>query len=208
MPQLQLHMLRVTAVAVIVSENMSIDIDIENVKAACLLHDMGNIIKFALSFFPEALEPKGLEYWESVKKEFIHKYGKNEHEATYKIIKKLKISKRVQELVHSVGFSKAEERFHDKDYAKKICMYSDHRVSPRGILSLKERINEGKKRYKKNKQVKHDIKDNLLSIKYENFSVKIEEQIFLKCNITPGDINDGIVNKRIPLLRNTEINGN
>ena len=75
MPQLQLHQLRVAGVASIIVDNFQEKLDKDAIVSAALLHDMGNIIKFNLNFFPDALEPEGLDHWQSVKDEFILKYG-------------------------------------------------------------------------------------------------------------------------------------
>jgi len=205
MPQLQLHMLRVAAVAQIISENMTISVDTKNIVTACLLHDMGNIIKFDLTLYPKDLEPYGLIYWENIKQEFINKYGNDEHEATYKIVEEIKVTDRTKQLVHSIGFSKAIERYNDDDISKKICMYSDHRVSPHGVLSLEERIKEGLQRFLKNKEVTYDLHDISKTEELSKFAKKVEEQIFTNCRISPEDINDGQVNKQIPNLKSTDI---
>ena len=59
MPQLRTHMLRVAAVGKIVcdavnekvKQNRGEFVNTKNVVTACLLHDMGNIIKFDLNYF-------------------------------------------------------------------------------------------------------------------------------------------------------------
>ena len=45
MPSLQLHQYRVAGVAMYLCERVKMKIDTDNIIAACLLHDMGNIIK-------------------------------------------------------------------------------------------------------------------------------------------------------------------
>src|SRR3989344_7719535 len=99
MPSLQLHMFRVTSVAQIICESLGENVILvseahpesgswtsqddakNNILSACLLHDMGNILKFNLDLFPEFLQPEGKEYWQKVKDSFEKKYGKDEHEA-------------------------------------------------------------------------------------------------------------------------------
>ena len=133
MPSLQLHQLRVAAVAKLVGENMNVEINLDGLIKACLLHDMGNIIKFKLDLFPEFLKPEGLSYWEDVKQEFVYKYGNDEHTATYKIAEEIGLNSREMEILKSIGFSKAIENLEHDDYTRKIACYSDHRVSPNGI---------------------------------------------------------------------------
>ena len=75
-PALQLHQFRVTGVALQIIGSIDVAVDADSIIVACLLHDMGNIIKFNLDYFPEFLEPEGLEYWQYVQNEFIEKYNR------------------------------------------------------------------------------------------------------------------------------------
>ena len=55
-PNLQLHMFRVAAFADILCDNhKKVDFDKEIIIKSCLLHDLGNIIKFDFDNFPELL---------------------------------------------------------------------------------------------------------------------------------------------------------
>ena len=82
MPNLQEHMLRVAAVASLVCDNFNEPLPKDDIITACLLHDMGNIIKSDLQYFPEFIKPEGLDYWQKVKDEYIEKYSRDEHKAT------------------------------------------------------------------------------------------------------------------------------
>jgi len=73
MPSLSLHQLRVAAVAKLICDSFKERIDTNNVVLACLYHDMGNIIKFDLNYFPEFTKPEGLEYWQKIKEDYIKK---------------------------------------------------------------------------------------------------------------------------------------
>ena len=53
MPLLAMHQIRVAAVAMMICDSLSVPIDKDSVIKACLLHDIGNIIKFDLNHFPE-----------------------------------------------------------------------------------------------------------------------------------------------------------
>src|SRR5437899_3061825 len=86
MPTLQKHMLRVAAVASLICDSIGLPVDRESVIAACLVHDLANIIKFRMNVIPEFFKPEGVEYWQKIKEEYIGKYGEDEHEATIKII--------------------------------------------------------------------------------------------------------------------------
>ena len=66
MPNLQEHMLRVAAVASLICDNCTEKLNKEDIITACLLHDIGNIVQFQLSYFPEFNKPQGIEYWQGI----------------------------------------------------------------------------------------------------------------------------------------------
>ncbi|MBL8014586.1 MAG: HD domain-containing protein [Candidatus Doudnabacteria bacterium] len=203
MPSLQLHMLRVAAVARVIALNTPGLGEVSEITAACLLHDMGNILKFKLDLFPDFLQPQGLEYWEGVKRDFVGKYGTDEHVATHEIARELNQPTRVMDLLSAIGFSKALENAVHSDTAKKICAYSDHRVTPFGVTSLEERMQEGRSRFALNKNTQEDPQ------KFEQLArgmQRIEQQIFSVCTIKPSDITDQLVNPVVEELREFEMN--
>ncbi len=204
MPNLQLHMLRVAAVAWQICENMNLRVDLDNTVKACLLHDMGNIIKFKLDFMLELLVPEGKEYWQKVKANFIAKYGNQEDLATYQITKELDLNPKAYEILKAIGFGKSEDNFNSSDYNFKIATYSDQRVSIHGIVSLTTRLEEGKARYAANKNVVTKKSEESF-IKHKDFLLKIEHQIFSRCKIKPEDITDASSKKYIYQLKNYEI---
>ena len=66
MPNLREHMLRVAGAASLICDNFTEPLNKEEIISACLLHDMGNIIKFKLDYFPEFNKPEKAEYWQNV----------------------------------------------------------------------------------------------------------------------------------------------
>lgn len=212
MPSLQLHMLRVGAVASLVCKNFKDEFagkftvrteNYKNIVTATLLHDMGNIIKFDLTYIPEFVQSEGLEYWEKVKKEFMEKWGANEHEATGKLILEITKKQKIFELSDQTGFSKAVKVLNDGDLLKMICNYADMRVGPHGILSLKGRTEDGKKRHERNSSASKkdgvDFDQVILALG------KIEEYIFKDLKIRPEEINDKSVNDEIEILKSFNI---
>lgn len=198
MPTLQLHQLRVAAVGQILCDSIPDFKDTKEVVTTCLLHDMGNIIKFDLNYFPEFLKPEGLEYWQKVKDEYIQKYGNDEHHATQDIIAELVGSGKIREYADQVGFSKLQETKDETSLAKKICAYSDMRVGPHGVILIEERVTDGRKRYegRKDKTVGSDKYEVLV-----NALKEVEKQIFGTVTIKPEDITDELVNEKIAELR-------
>ena len=202
MPNLQEHMLRVAAVASIICDNFERPLDKESVISACLIHDVGNIIKFKQYLPFEKSETKKPSRWEKVRAEFIKKYGNNEYKATYKILEEVGISRRVLKLVKAISFRHAGKTFISPYYEVKICGYSDMRVAPQGVLSLTQRLDEGVKRNTTLRTSKFSQK--MLQV-YISIWEKIEKQIFTRCKIKPGDITEEKVKPLIENLKNFNI---
>ncbi len=191
-PSLQLHQLRVAAVAKLICENFKQPINTREVVLACLFHDMGNIIKFDLATFPEFTKPEGVGYWEGVKTEYRAKYGTDHHAASQTIAREIGLSETVVGYIGLVGFSHALEVLESDSFEKKICEYSDMRVGPHGVLSLEDRIADGRKRYITRKEsVSADWKDQFERLK--GIEEKLEKQVFAETTTVSEDINDTAV---------------
>ena len=184
MPNLQEHMLRVAAVASLICDNFDESLPKDDIITACLLHDMGNIIKFKLDAFPEFLEPEGLSYWQKVKNEYVNKYGNNEYLASTTIAKELEVSDHILELIKAISFLDAPKHALGGDFSKKIVEYCDDRVNPFGIVSLEERFLDLRRRYM------HRGGNTPERQAFEKAVRQMEKQIFAKCKIKPEDIND------------------
>ena len=197
MPNLQTHMLRVAAVASLICDNLNEPVNKEEIISACLLHDMGNIIKSNFEFLPESLEPEGRDYWEKVKEEYIKKYGNNDEKANEQVAKELKMSPSVVSLIKSISFSLICQHKGAVDMSVKVMHYADMRVSPYGVVSLEERMKEAKNRYKLESPSEEEERERLIECGRE-----IEKQIFAKCKIKPEDINNETVTPLIPILKN------
>jgi HD superfamily phosphodiesterase len=199
---LENHMLRVAAVASIICDNYSESLPKEDIILACLLHDMGNIIKFQLDYFPEFNKPEGLEYWQKVQDEYIRKYGKDEHSATIQIMEELNLPKSIIFIVEQISPLLVCAHRDSNDINAKIVIYADNRVDPHGVVSYDERMNEGAKRYKNRKGIlSDDERKKMIACGKE-----IEKQIFSKCKIKPEDINDETTKPIISGLRDFMLN--
>lgn len=202
-PVLQQHMYRVAAVASLICDNWIGEIDKDTVIQTALIHDMGNIVKFNMSFMPEAFEPEGVAYWTGVKEEVIGKYGSEEHEVTQKIIEEMEIPERIVEVVEALGFAKAKETFETKDFRVKVCLYSDQRVMPLGVATLEKRMKEGYKRFLGRKNWPQSEIDKFAVL--AGYLRKIEAQIFEQCRIKPEDITEESVKALVMDFANFEI---
>ena len=201
MPNLQMHQYRVAAVAFQICDSFNIKIDRESILKTCLLHDMGNIIKFHLNYFPEWNNPEGVEYWQKIQNDYIDKYGNNEHHATVKIANELGVDSCILDLINSVDPSLVEIHKLDSSFDKKICLYADNRVTPHGIVSIGERSLEAKKRYENHP---HSFRDDARMHFNENLE-EIEKQIFSHTKIKTEDINDESVISYLEKLKIFEI---
>lgn len=217
-PALQTHQYRVAAVAQMIAESISGQkIDAENIVRACLLHDMGNIIKFNMSLFPDFFQPEGVEYWNKVKQSFIEKYGRDEHLATMEIAREIlglnfqfPLSNvqtqwdpnRIIDLIDAIGFSNARRNYESSDFGWKIAAYADMRVEPHGVTSLKKRLEDGHKRFNINKpgESREDFFWEMAG-----YLEKIEAQIFERSSLNPQDITETQIQAPILKLQSIHI---
>ena len=204
MPLLQGHMLRVAAVAFLICDNFDELLPKEEIITACLLHDMGNIIKSNFEFLPESWQPEGVRYWQKVKDDFIKKYGENEHKTVILIMKELGVSERIISIVDKIRFSLLCSHRDGNDMSIKIVAYADNRVDPHGVVSYEARMDESKERYKNHKNNPGEKEWG----KMVACGKEIEKQIFAKCRIKPEDINDETVAPIISKLRDFMIHSN
>ena len=202
MPNLQLHQLRVAAVAYKICDSLDISIDKDSIIVACLFHDMGNIVKSDLGYFPDFEESQNIGYWQKIKNEFIEKYSSNEHEATSKIIEEINLPDGAADLIDRLRFHLVCKDKEEDDFNMKIMHYADMRVGPYGILSYNERMIDAKKRYqnRENHSVDEEERQKLVECGCE-----IEKQIFSHSNSKPEDINDRSTSNIVEGLKNYEI---
>ena len=198
MPMLETHQLRVAAVAAMICDNIDAVIDQSEIISACLLHDMGNIIKFDLEQFPDAVEPLGLEYWQDVQRDYKSKWP-DEHTASIEIAKEIGVNRITLDLIANIGISKSHIVAANSDNInQKIGTYSDMRVAPHGVIPLLERLADLDKRYaKKFYGLENDEKKKM----WRDALLKIESDIFSQATITPNQINDGSVESYLPKLK-------
>lgn len=202
MPALAAHQFRVAGVACAIMDafdapTIAAPFYRDEVITACLLHDMGNILKFDLSQFPEFLEPEGSAYWEGVKRDFVMKYGQNEHVATLAIAEEIGVSTRTREYIDAVGFPNASKTAGSGSLEKMICCYADQRVAPHGVVSLEERFEEGSRRYAGRA---HRVEDPAYAVRQISALKNMEMDIFARTTVVPDAIVEGVAEKYFPML--------
>ena len=194
MPSLQLHMLRVAAVAKMICDNSSATIDSRVVIIECLFHDMGNIVKSDLTVFPDLVEPEGREYWEVIKKEYVEKYGAEQHAANAALAREVGLPQEVIGVMNKTGFSKVASIAADSSLELKVCQYADMRVGPYGILPMEERLREGRERYTaRSDGYSVGLGFTRSTEEFERLmqsAQEIEKQVFAAASISPENITD------------------
>lgn len=194
---LQMHMLRVAACANLILDNwIGKPIDKKAIIRVSLLHDMGNMVKIP------GKEIQDKEFKE-LRKKYYEKYGTNDHKINLLIGKEEGLSDKELAILDGKRSRKNEQTAKSDNYEIKICAYCDQRVAPDGVVNLKERLEDAKKRYK-NRPLSvwsNEGKANQL-IKW---GLEIEEQIMEYCKLKPEDINNLSIQKYIDRLKEYEI---
>ena len=194
---LQMHMLRVAACSNLIIDNWNGPyIDKQAIIRVCLLHDMGNMVKI------QENESKDIEFLK-IRKEYFDKYGTNDHEINLEIGKQEGLTEKELTILDGKRSRKNEETLKSNSYERKICAYCDQRVAPDGVVSIKERLEDAKVRYK-NKPLSvwsNEEKANHLI----DCSLGIEKQIMEHCILNLDDINDRTIKKYIEKLKKYDI---
>ena len=194
---LQMHMLRVAACSNLIIDNWTgPDIDKQAIIRVCLLHDMGNIVKIPEDFSKD-------EEFIKIRKKYFDKYGTNDHEINLEIGEQEGLSEKELKILDGKRSRKNEETLKSNSYERKICAYCDQRVAPDGVVSIKERLEDAKVRYK-NKPLSvwsNEEKANHLI----DCSLGIEKQIMEHCKLKAEDINDVSIKEYIEKLKEYEI---
>lgn len=200
-PNLQEHMLRVTKVVLFIIDHwQGRKIDKELIKKAALMHDLGNIVKFDFVKNRDLSgnEHRRLDYWLEVQKEMIKKYGKNDHQATKKMLEEMGIDSEILEIIMSKSFHHSMKMEKSDNWSLKILFYADLRVGPFGIASLKERFKEVIPRLKIYREA-----DNLNELVKACY--RIEKQIQKNLDVDLSEITDELIERDDTELLNTEI---
>lgn len=201
---LQQHMLRVAAVALwILDRWKGAELNEKDITETLLLHDIGNLVKVTEdkfeSLFPDTYPMESFQYWRNIRKSIIQRYGKTDTEATSNIVKEIGVSNTVMNMLEKKQFVNNIDTYNNNDYAIKICAYADQRVSPNGVLSLENRLNEAIIRYRgvKNASVNSSNREELVE-----YAKKIEQQLFEFIDGKPDDITDSAITNYIEKLKN------
>ena len=193
---LQLHMLRVAACCKLIIDNLDdIKINKDTIIRVSLLHDMGNIAKIKDN--PD----NDLEFI-NIRNKYIDKFGSDDHLISIEIGKEVGLTNYELEIMKEKESKRNEEIMKSNSFDVKICAYSDERVSPNGVESIKDRLEDAKERYKGTNSIwgTEEKANHLIEC-----ALEIEKQIMKYCKIKPEDINDKNIEKYIEELKEYEI---
>lgn len=170
--------------------------------ATLLVHDMANIIKYKFgksdTYLFTPADRKKIGLWRNLKAEAIAKYGNDSEEAMNKMAQELNLDSKVISLlkklseVHTKG-NELDGVFAKKDWELAICIYSDWRVSPKGIVSINSRLRDIFLRYSINEPTE---RRKILSTASE-----LERWLSRNVKIKPNAINSGSVKRYISMFR-------
>ena len=184
-PNLADHMFTVAQVVRTIKDHWKGQIiDWELIEKAALLHDVGNIVKFSFSEEHKQFlgaEAQRIDYWRSVQKEIIQKYGAEDHQATGAMLREIGIKENILDIVQNKSLPNAIGVAQENDWSAKILLYADMRVMPQGIAPLEERLADIRTRLTKYAQ-RLDFEDILISIR------NIEKQISYQLETSVQDI--------------------
>jgi hypothetical protein len=197
------HMMRVAGAVALICDNWKgSKINKDDVVAAALLHDLGNVVKYDLS--PEGRRLVGddsdsdVETLKELQQKMITKYGKDADAASAKMAQEAGVNERVLELIAENGIDHIEDTANSNDMERKILKYCDLRVLPGGIGSLDERFEDARVRYSTQNVFAKALDENQL-IAWKETANRIETDIFknVKKGFKPGSITDKSVSKYI-----------
>ncbi len=144
-PNLQRHMLEVTAVGEYLCEHWTGEaLDAQLVRDTLLMHDLGNIVKFKRPFLGELEEEA--EHWEKIQNFYVEKFGVKATTVTVAILAKLGAQPEIARILldmspdetGAIAFEHLETR---------ICSFADMSVTPHGIEGFEARMLDLGKRY-------------------------------------------------------------
>ncbi len=187
------HMKKVAMVAVFLAKKIKKNgekINIRALKQAALLHDLmklcdGNTID--LKYFKKPPQVEEIEYWNRL----ISTYGHKKHvQAGYEVLMDNN-EPEIAGIVKKHGFhSIILEEEKPITWEEKILYYADKRVKHHKVVSLKERLQDGRNRYVPDGNISEDDK------KIEQAIMILENEICQKAGILPETITETLISKQ------------
>jgi hypothetical protein len=189
-PNLQRHMLRVAAVAEMILDAWhGPPVDRRRVRRVLLVHDIGNIVKADYEHSPEMLEEEQgrVDHWRDVQARYRAQFGRDDALATASIARAAGLDAREIDLLERMSFNRNDAILAGDDLEEKLAAYADQRVAPRGILPVRERLDEALERYR---DAPGTFMASARAAHLIECAPRIEVQIFAHCRLAPTAIDD------------------
>jgi len=179
------HCKKVSEVACFIAtllQEKGIEVDIESLKYAGLLHDIMRILDFNESEYIDLCKTgsdEEIKVWNEIRKKYV---GKRHTEGAYDLFHELgeeKIALMIRKHCYGAIVNPEMQPF---TIEEKLLLYADKRVLHDNVVSLKERFADGIKRHNPNME-KMDFE-----MKIQKASYSLEQEIFNKLDIDPEDI--------------------
>jgi len=206
-PNLQLHMLRTAAVAHLIADNwQGPELSLRKILRVLLLHDAGNVVKINYDKSPGVLgaDVRDIERWKRLQREFIEKYGTDDHKVSRRIATECGCSSDELELMDAKVFVKNDITVALSNFDVKVAAYADQRVGPQGVMPLLDRLREAQARYR-------DVPGSSMNNPRTEFLIdcaqRIERQVMQFCRLSPEAITDVTIAPYLEKLRSYEIAG-
>lgn len=201
-PSLQQHMLLVAGIGNIIAKEIP-SCDIELVTALCMIHDMGNIVKFNVeSDLSKKLSKQDNISIEKIKKiqtNIKTKFGNEHHSATENIVQDFTNNKKIITLLKQLDFKNATHIAKQECIELQIALYADYRIGPFGLVSLQERFNDLHKRYHNRPEHKLNEQEvKQLQNAYSIIEKELEKKISFLHTLTEKNIKQ-FLNKKIEI---------
>lgn len=177
LPNLQRHMLRVSAVAKIVLDNWTgVEVNNESILQTCLLHDIAKPITFDMNKQVQYVKnTKELNEIENCNKFLINNYGTKEHPALLKIGIEIGLNHKTLKLLDNLEWYLINELLEKNEIESLIPIYCDMRISPNGIVTIEQRIQDLKNRTGKDIQQQYKDGKNLERFINQNISIDLNK---------------------------------
>lgn len=185
---LQQHMLRVASLAKVILENWKgIAVNKDDIIQACLFHDIAKPMKFDLAKQAQfGMSASEIAKLDQLQRHLIANYGEDEHHATVEIFKEIGCTASAVNIVDNLEWSYIPKLLEKNDLVSLIPIYGDMRIGPKGILTLKQRLD--------------DLKARTGESEHEENGVRLESIIRENVTIDLDSINDAQINANFDAL--------
>tara|TARA_Y100000310_G_C20669891_1_gene809645 strand:+ start:220 stop:816 length:597 start_codon:yes stop_codon:yes gene_type:complete len=153
-----------------------VDVDVDAVEAACLLHDVLKCVDFQNY---DNFNDEEQAFYANL----VGRFGKSHPEAAAKMLAEEGYPE-VGEIIRSHGLESIGEASGPTSMEQKIVFYADKRAKY-VTVTLESRFGEWKKKYSENND---DERDKEYWAEKENLSIALEEDLFEQLDIKPGDL--------------------